>query len=120
MEVPEIRLVLTTAPDAAVGDRLARALVEEGLAACVTRLPGASSCYRWKGEVRVDTEEVLLIKTVEGRLAAAEQRVRALHTYEAPEWVVLSVAGGAADYLDWVRAETAPPPRPDDDQRAPA
>jgi periplasmic divalent cation tolerance protein len=110
METPDVRLVLTTSPDASMSDRLARALVEERLAACVTRLPGGASCFRWKGDVRVEPEEVLLIKTVESRLVAAEARLRELHAYEAPEWLVLPVCGGAADYLDWIRAETAPPP----------
>ncbi len=109
MDSDSVRLVLTTVPDAVVGERVARTLVGERLAACVTRIPGATSCYRWEGEVRSEAEEVLFIKTAADRLTAAEARLRELHPYASPEWLVLPVAAGAAAYLDWVRAETRDP-----------
>lgn len=107
MPEPDVRLVLTTCPDHASADALARALVEERLAACVTRLPGAHSTYRWQGQIEQADEVVLLIKTRGERLAALAERIRALHPYELPEVVALPVVGGLAPYLQWVVDETA-------------
>lgn len=108
-EPTDVGWVWSTAPDEATAERIARALVTERLAACVTRLGAATSCYRWRDEVRTDSEVLLAIKTVAGRLKEAEARLKALHPYECPEWLVLPVAGGSAAYLAWVRGETAPP-----------
>ena len=93
-----------TCPDAASGQALADALVDEGLAACVNRVPGISSTYRWQGKVVTDSEELLLIKTTETCFAALKERVLALHPYELPELIAVPVAQGHAAYLDWVRA----------------
>ncbi|HYC79041.1 MAG TPA: divalent-cation tolerance protein CutA [Planctomycetota bacterium] len=105
-----VRIVLTTAPDADAAEKLARALVEERLAACATRLPGATSIYRFEGAVHRDAEEVLLLKTTAARVDALQARLLELHPYEVPECLVLPVLGGAAPYLAWVAAETKPPP----------
>jgi periplasmic divalent cation tolerance protein len=105
---PEVRVVLVTAPDAEAGGRIARALVEERLAACVNALPGVRSTYRWKGALHEDDEVLLVIKTRADRLAALAERVRALHPYELPEVLALPAAGGSAAYLAWVAAESAP------------
>jgi len=96
------RIALTTAGSAKEATRLARALVEERLAACATLLPGATSIYRWNGQVETADEVVLLIKTTEERLAALEKRLKELHTYETPEFLVLKVEGGSAEYLAWL------------------
>ena len=100
-------LCYCTCPDAASGQALADALVGEGLAACVNRLPGISSTYRWQGKVVTDSEELLLIKTTETRFAALKERVLALHPYELPELIAVPVAKGHAAYLDWVRASVS-------------
>ena len=92
-----------TCPDAASAKGLAEALVGEGLAACVNRLPGVQSTYRWKGEVVTDGEELLMIKTTAGRFAVLKERVLALHPYELPELIAVPVAQGLEAYLDWVR-----------------
>jgi periplasmic divalent cation tolerance protein len=104
---PDVRIVLTTIgaePDAVA---LARTLVDERLAACVNVLPEMISIYRWKGSVEQDHEHQVVIKTSSDRLPALEARLRQLHPYELPEFLVLDVAGGGAAYLAWVRESVA-------------
>jgi periplasmic divalent cation tolerance protein len=98
-----VLLCYCTCPDASSATALAEALVGEGLAACVNRLPGVRSTYRWKGEVTTDSEELLLIKTTESRFVALKDRVLALHPYELPELIAVPVVHGHIAYLDWVR-----------------
>ena len=105
--MPDVLLCLTTCPDEASAQAIADALVEERLAACVNRLAGVHSTYRWKGEVCREPEHMLLIKTTGGRLEAVKQRVLALHPYELPELIVVETASGHAAYLDWVVASCA-------------
>ena len=99
-------VVLVTAPSEEVAAELARALVGEGLAACVNIVPGLRSIYAWKGEVCDDPEVLLVVKTRRARFAALRDRVLALHPYELPEVIALDVADGHAPYLDWVRDRT--------------
>ena len=94
-------VVLTTLGIVTNAVELARTLVDEGLAACVNVLPPMQSVYRWKGAVEVDTEQQLVIKTTSARVAALEARLRALHPYELPEFLVLT-ADGSARYLQWI------------------
>ena len=84
---------------------LARALVVEGLAACVNILPGVRSVYVWQGELCEDEESTLLLKTPPERLEALSERIRLLHSYDTPEIVVLPVDVEASDprYVAWVR-----------------
>jgi periplasmic divalent cation tolerance protein len=100
-------LVLCSCPDGEVAARLAEALVEARLAACVNRVAGAVSCYRWEGRVQQDSEALLIIKTTAERLAALTARIRELHPYELPEVVAVPVVGGLEDYLEWVRASVS-------------
>ena len=95
-------LVLTTIAADADGPALARTLVEEHLAACVNVLPVMTSLYRWKGQVEQDREQQLVIKTTTARVDALEARLRQLHTYELPEFLVIAADGGSAAYLAWV------------------
>lgn len=107
-EPGDVRVVLVTAPDVETASALARALVDERLAACVNLLPGVRSIYRWQDAVEDDSEVLLVVKTRAARCAALAERVRALHPYDVPEVLELAAVGGSAGYLDWVRAETAP------------
>lgn len=100
-------IVLTTLGADADAVVLARTLVEERLAACVNVLPGMTSIYRWKGQLEQDREQQLIIKTTAARVAALEARLRALHPYELPEFLVLDAAAGAA-YGAWVGESTTP------------
>ena len=101
--VADVVLVLTTIAAEADGAALARALVDERLAACVNVLPAMTSVYRWKGQVEQDREQQVIIKTTRDRLAALEVRVRDLHSYELPEFLVIAAGGGSEAYLAWVR-----------------
>ena len=101
------RVVLITVPDETTGRRIARALIEERLAACGNVVPVAASVYRWKGAICEEPECLLIVKTVSRRLARLAVRVRELHPNELPEILVLGVESGLTPYLAWVRAETA-------------
>lgn len=102
-------LVLTTMPDDARADELARTLVDERLAACVNVLPPMISMYRWKGEVQRDSERQLAIKTTRARLTALEARLHELHPYEVPEYLVVHLDSGSEAYLSWVDENTRRP-----------
>jgi periplasmic divalent cation tolerance protein len=109
MTVPEPLVCLVTTPPQRAAP-IADALVERELAACVNIVAGVQSVYRWKGAVEHDGEALLVIKTTRPALPALEAALRELHPYETFELVALDVAGGAADYLDWIAASVAPPP----------
>lgn len=102
-----VLLCYCSCPDAASARRIAEALVGERLAACVNRLPGISSTYRWQGEVITDHEELLLIKTTADRFEALKTRLLELHPYDLPELIAVPVECGHATYLDWVRTNVA-------------
>lgn len=102
-----VRVALTTCPDESSAKRLADTLVERGLAACVTRIPGVRSVYRWQGRLCDDAEVQLLIKTTAALEAALEKAVGALHPYDVPELIFLPVTGGTQEYLQWIENELA-------------
>ena len=99
--------MLTTIAAEADGAALGRALVDERLAACVNVLPAMTSVYRWKGQVEQDREQQVIIKTTRDRLAALETRIRELHSYELPEFLVIAAGGGSEAYFAWVVEESA-------------
>jgi len=108
----ELALVLTTLGADADAVALARTLVEERLAACVNVVPGMTSIYPWKGSVEQEREQQLIIKTTAGRIEALAARLRELHPYELPEFIVLDAAASAA-YGAWVTENTrAGSPKP--------
>jgi periplasmic divalent cation tolerance protein len=106
LRMAEVVLILTTVPDASAGETIARALVDERLAACVNVLPAMTSIYRWQGAVERATEHQIVIKTTRSRAAAVQARMRELHTYDLPEFLVLDVADGSPGYFAWIRGET--------------
>jgi periplasmic divalent cation tolerance protein len=101
-------LILCTGPDADSAARIADALVEERLAACVNRLPGVTSVYRWQDAVHEDAEILLLVKSTAARLDALKARLLELHPYDVPEILAIDIADGHGVYLDWLRAAVAP------------
>ena len=103
--MPDIMLILTTMPDDDRADTVARTLVEERLAACVNVHAPMQSTYRWKGRIEREAERQLVIKTTREQVAPLEHRLRALHPYELPEFLVVAAEGGAAAYLEWVASE---------------
>ena len=105
----ETLLVVTNLPDRDAALRLARALVEQRLAACVNVLNGCTSVYRWDGAVEQAEEVPLLIKTRAARYPELESAIRELHPYELPEIIAVPMVRGLPEYLDWVAEETAIP-----------
>jgi periplasmic divalent cation tolerance protein len=99
-------LVLTTVAREEVAEAIARTLIDERLAACVSVLAPMTSFYRWKDQIEREAERQLVIKTTEDRLAELERRVHELHPYELPEFLVLDVAAGSEVYLAWLSSET--------------
>jgi periplasmic divalent cation tolerance protein len=106
---PPACLVLTTLAATADAAALARTLVEERLAACVNVLGGVTSVYAWKGAVEQDAEQQLVIKTTPSLVPALEARLRQLHPYEVPEFLVLNVSAGGEAYLAWLRQSVQSP-----------
>ena len=99
-------LVLTTLPDAAQAEAIARRLVDEGCAACVSIGPPVRSLYHWRGKTETADEVPLTIKTTNGRYAALESLLKSLHPYELPEIIAVPITAGLAPYLDWIAAAT--------------
>jgi periplasmic divalent cation tolerance protein len=99
-------LVYTNLPDRAAAEKLAEALVEQRLAACVNIVGPCRSVYRWQGVVQKDEEHLMLIKVSAARYADLEQAIRAAHPYELPEIVAVPIERGLPAYLEWVDAET--------------
>ena len=95
-------LVLTTCANAAEADTLAGALVEERLAACVNRVDGVVSAYRWESRVQRDLETLLLIKTTEARFDELQQTIFRLSSYDVPEIIAVPVSRGSKAYLAWL------------------
>ena len=98
----EYVIVFTTLPPDGDGGAFARSLVEDRLAACVNLLPAMESIYRWEGRVERETERQVIIKTTRERTAALWDRVRELHPYEVPEFVVVPIVDGNEAYLRWI------------------
>ncbi len=101
---PMVAFVTAASTDEAT--RIAQALVEKRLAACVNIVAPVVSVYRWEGRVQQDAEVLLVIKTTDARLPDLIQRVKALHSYQVPEVIALPIADGSPDYLRWLLDET--------------
>jgi periplasmic divalent cation tolerance protein len=100
----EFSIVLTTAPNQRVARRLARAALEERLAACANLAPGIESHYWWRGTMERSAETLVLFKTTRRHLAALEKLILQEHPYDTPEFVVLPMQAGTGRYLDWLRS----------------
>ena len=102
-------VVLCTCPDREAATRIASALVEGRLAACVSITQPVTSVYRWQGLVESADEHLLLIKTAAAKYTEAEQAIVRLHPYQLPEIVALPIEGGLAGYLGWIDECTTTP-----------
>lgn len=102
----EYVIALSTFPAGADAARLARTLVEERLAACVNILPAMTSIYRWKDGIEQDPEHQLVMKTTRTRIASLWERLRELHPYDVPEFVVIPIIDGHEAYLKWIGEST--------------
>jgi periplasmic divalent cation tolerance protein len=102
-------VVLTNLPSRESAEKLADALIEGRLAACVNILAPCRSVYRWKDAIQHDEEHPMLIKTTAAGYTALEAAIRQRHPYELPEIVALPIERGLPAYLAWVQAETGAP-----------
>lgn len=98
----DIRVILVTCPSMEEGRRIAQALVEERLAACVNIIPCVTSVYRWQGAVQCAAEVQLVIKSSADKLQALEKRILALHPYDTPEVIALEPELVSEKYMRWV------------------
>ncbi|MGB8952712.1 MAG: divalent-cation tolerance protein CutA [Candidatus Aminicenantales bacterium] len=98
-------LILSTVPDEQKGQEIARELVRERLAACVTVSPACRSFYWWEEKLTEDTEYMLYIKTKASLYAKLEAKLKALHPYSVPEIIALPIVKGHEKYLSWLNTE---------------
>ena len=99
----QVILAFSTCPDELVAQRIAEMLVSERLATCINRIGSMRSTYVWEGRLQDDGEVLLMIKSTAAQVPALEQRLKELHPYELPEFVVTPVIGGNEPYLEWIR-----------------
>ena len=106
--MPEIRLLYATAPDEETARRIARALVEDRLAACVNLFPQMRSVYRWEGSVESASETAMIVKTTASAADRARDRILNLHPYDEPAVIALEVDGvrSSIPFLEWIARET--------------
>lgn len=104
----EVLLVITNLPDRAAAERVAEALVTEGVAACINIMAECTSVYRWKDKLEHSKEVPLLIKTTRTAYPKLQDALRLLHPYELPEIIAVPVTAGLPAYLAWVEQETQP------------
>lgn len=100
----EFLVVLCTCPTAGDAEAVTTALLEQRLAACVNRVPGIRSMYRWEGRVEHDDEVLLVIKTAARHFGRLEETILALHPHDVPEIIGLPIVAGSRGYLDWIGA----------------
>jgi len=99
-------VVLVTCGSEEEGLKIARSLVEDRFAACVSLVPAVRSIYRWEGKIWDEEEWLLIIKTQKHRIEELEKNVKALHSYSVPEIISLPIIQGAPSYLDWLEEMT--------------
>jgi len=99
-------VVFVTCGSEEEGLKIAIALVQEHLAACVNLISPIRSVYRWEGKIWDEKEWLLIIKTQKDRFGELEKKVKSLHSYSVPEIISLPIEEGSSDYLDWIRAST--------------
>jgi periplasmic divalent cation tolerance protein len=95
-------LVLSTTGSEAEAAKIAQALVERRIAACVNIVPRVQSVYRWEGKIEQAEEYLLLIKTVKTKFEQVRAAISELHSYELPECIALPIEAGSYDYLNWL------------------
>jgi periplasmic divalent cation tolerance protein len=102
------RIVLTTAGSEQEAGKIARQLVERGLAACVNIVPQVKSIYRWQGKLEEAQEWLLIVKTTATAFGQVRQAIAELHSYELPECICLTIEDGSARYLQWISECVSP------------
>ncbi len=100
-------LVLTTAGSEREANKIAHALVERRLAACVNLVPQIKSVYRWQEKIEESEEWLLVIKTGQQLFSRVEDAIKELHSYELPECISVQINGGNESYLEWIEKSVA-------------
>jgi periplasmic divalent cation tolerance protein len=103
-------VVLSACGSAEEGARIARALVEKKLAACVNVMPAVRSVYRWKGAIEEQEEALLVIKSNRGLFNQLRAEIEKLHSYEVPEVIAVPIVEGSEEYLEWLERALAAKP----------
>ena len=103
MIVQDEIVVLITAPDEDEAAGIAKALVKSKLAACVNIIKDVRSIYSWRGNLKDDSEVLMIVKTQMKLLDALSVKTKEHHSYDVPEIIALPIAGGSKDYLKWLR-----------------
>ena len=98
----DYKIVLTTTDSLEAAQKIAHAVVEQRLAACVNIVPGIQSIYRWKDKVEQATEWLLVVKTQRSSLRDLEEVINKLHSYDVPEFIAVSIDSGSPPYLQWL------------------
>ena len=98
------RIILSTAGSAEEARKIAHALVEQGLAACVNIVPQVESVYRWRDKLESSQEFLLIVKTMAERVLKVFETIQSLHSYELPECIALEITAGSEGYLNWIAA----------------
>jgi periplasmic divalent cation tolerance protein len=101
-------IVMVTCSNSEEADRIAEALLEEHLVACVNIAGRIRSLFHWQGAIARESESLLLMKTQQPRFEALSRRVKELHSYEVPEIIAMPIQVGNPDYLAWIRESTQP------------
>jgi periplasmic divalent cation tolerance protein len=99
-------VVFVTVSSRDEGKKIASALLEERLVACVNIIPSINSIYRWQGKICDDEEILLIIKTRSELFGKLQEKVKSLHSYKVPEIIALPIIFGSQSYLDWIKEET--------------
>lgn len=105
----DVCIAYVTCPDRGAAEQLARTLLEERLIACANVIDGVTSLYRWEGEVRQESETVLILKTPLKLLPSLIARINELHVYDCPCVAAWPITNGNPEFLKWVEAETVSP-----------
>jgi len=99
-------VVLITVPSSEEGEKIAKALVEKRLVACVNIVPGLSSIYHWQGKICDEKELLLVAKTRDSLFERLKHEVKSIHSYKVPEIIALPIVKGSKEYLDWIDEST--------------
>mmetsp|Transcript_13438 Transcript_13438/g.18388 ORF Transcript_13438/g.18388 Transcript_13438/m.18388 type:complete len:112 (-) Transcript_13438:178-513(-) len=106
---PATTAVYVTVPDKETGKKIASALLESRLAACVNIIPGVESMYWWDGAVQTDSELLLMIKTRQALVSDLAAKVQEVHPYDTPEVIAVPITSGSAEYIRWLVESTVAP-----------
>jgi len=103
---PSFCVVFSTFPNLLIAKKVAKALLNRQLAACINLIPNVCSLYTWEEALKEDTEILAIIKTKQNLVKELEQVVIGLHPYEVPEIISCTILSGSPAYLEWMEQVT--------------